>query len=282
MERPDGVGTLQSNTTSSNNTAIGHSVLNMNTSGIGNTGIGSGTLSANNTGQNNTATGYLSLAVNTSGSKNTAYGVSSGGGCMVGTDNTYIGYLAGKLSTSSFNTTLGSLSGELLTSGGNNVLLGYGAGRSLTTQGGNVFIGHQAGYSSTDTNTLIIANADTATPLIKGDFATNTGTFYGIWSYNSHPTFTSDTQLVDKKYVDDLAGAQTPITEELVIDSDGKTSFTLAQTPHTAAYVNAYLRGQRRRYNVDFTVSGTTLTWNDPGGLTLLITDSPLIVTYEY
>lgn len=104
----------------------------------------------------------------------------------------------------------------------------------------------------------------------------------GKASYAAHPTFSADTELVDKKYVDDLAGAQTPITEELVIDSDGKTSFTLAQTPHTAAYVNAYLRGQRRRYNVDFTVSGTTLTWNDPGGLTLLITDSPLIVTYEY
>lgn len=108
------------------------------------------------------------------------------------------------------------------------------------------------------------------------------GTLYGIWSYNSHPTFTADTQLVDKKYVDDLAGTQTPITEELTISSNGQTAFTLAQTPYTISYVNLFLNGQRRRYLVDFTVSGTSLIWNDPGGLTLKTTDSPLIVSYEY
>jgi hypothetical protein len=104
----------------------------------------------------------------------------------------------------------------------------------------------------------------------------------GKASYAAHPTFSADAEIIDKKYVDDHSGAQLPVTNELTISANGQTAFTLSQTPANVALVKLYLNGQRRRYTVDFTVSGTTLTWNDPSGLTLKTTDTPLVADYEY
>ncbi len=102
-----------------------------------------------------------------------------------------------------------------------------------------------------------------------------------ISSYNTHPTFTSDTQIVDKKYVDDQAGAVVAKQETLVVSSPGQTAFTLAQTPSGTDSFGLYLNGQLREETTDYTFTGTSLTWNDPGGLTLKTTDQ-LIAWYDW
>ncbi len=76
----------------SGNTAIGQGALNLNTTGVGNTAVGSNTLSvttgsyntalgaaslSRNTGGFNTAVGVRALEINTSGTFNTAIGLES-------------------------------------------------------------------------------------------------------------------------------------------------------------------------------------------------------------
>jgi len=95
-------------------------------------------------------------------------------------------------------------------------------------------------------------------------------------TYTTHPTFTIDEEIVDKKYVDDqiisVAGLE---HETLIIASPGQTAFTLAQAPVSANKSILTLNGQIRTYGSpnDYTISGTTLTWNDPLGLTLKTAD---------
>ena len=52
----------------------------------------------------------------------------------------------------------------------------------------NVFIGNQAGFSETGSNTLYIDNSNTATPLIKGDFATDALTVTGTLAVTGNIT----------------------------------------------------------------------------------------------
>ena len=106
---------------------------------------------------------------------NTLIGGRSGSALTNGSGNTLIGYLAGSgKGDASFNnnTVLGSYAGTNFTQGSNNVLLGYDAGSKIESGSGNVFLGYQAGYNETGSNKLYIANSDTSTPLIYGDFST--------------------------------------------------------------------------------------------------------------
>ncbi len=107
------------------------------TSGALNVGVGTETLMNNSSGIRNSGFGYRSLYHNTGGSYNTAYGMHSLFSNNLGNNNTSIGYQAG------------------FSSSGN----------------GNIFIGYQAGYNETGNNKLYIANSNTATPLIGGDFS---------------------------------------------------------------------------------------------------------------
>jgi len=127
---------LYSNTIGYYNTALGYKSLQANISGSSNTAVGNMALFTNTSGSYNTSSGNLSLYSNNTGKKNTA-----------------IGY--------------GSLYSN--NSGENNTAIGYNAGNSSTASG-NVFIGYQAGYSETGSDKLYIANSNTSSPLIGGDF----------------------------------------------------------------------------------------------------------------
>jgi len=163
--------------------------------------------------------GVGSGAYNTFVGTRTAY--SAGGG----SSNSYFGFQCGYFNEGSYNSIFGSnaaranpFSGSnlvgmgyetlrLCTSGSNHVCLGYQSGYSLTTESGCIFIGYQSGYSLTgSSNLLVIANNSTY-PIISGvmgaNFAGTSLTLGGIASYSSAPTFTSDNQIVTKKYVDD-------------------------------------------------------------------------------
>ena len=147
----------------SNNTASGVSALLSNTTGGANTATGSGALYSNTTGVNNTASGVDSLRFNTTGNYNTASGVSALLSNTTGNYNTASG-----VNSLNFNTT-----------GSNNTIIGFQAGYSNVTGNASVFLGYQAGYNETGSNKLYIANSNTATPLIGGDFSAKTLTFAG-------------------------------------------------------------------------------------------------------
>lgn len=158
-----GYNALASNTDGHTNVAIGHSALTGNTSADFNVAIGYQALGASNTGDKNVAIGRIALNTNTSGHANIAMGDEALKSCTEGTHNIAVG--AAALAR--------------LTSGDHNVAIGFEAGSDaatpdgVTTGDGNVFIGYQAGQevAGSDSNKLYIANTDTATPLIYGDFS---------------------------------------------------------------------------------------------------------------
>ena len=108
---------------------------------------------------------------------NTAHGYHAAGmDLTTGDSNTVVGYEAGKLiNTGSYNTAIGSDSLVAVTSGNNNTAIGYKAGATNATGSGNVFVGYEAGPASGNvSNKLYIDNSKTNTPLIYGDFSSNT------------------------------------------------------------------------------------------------------------
>jgi len=193
------------------NIAIGQSALERISSGLHNVAIGKRALADVTTAERNTSHGCLSLSLVTTNNDNTAIGYQSGGTCTGG-ENVFLGYKSGyRITTPTTATALGfeslgggsavSITGEnntvcgkgslrvaqgacadnsafgfntgvLITTGTKHCLFGSGAGAALTTETANVMIGYQAGGTATVSNALYIANSNTTTPLIKGDFAT--------------------------------------------------------------------------------------------------------------
>jgi hypothetical protein len=135
----------------------------------------------NKEGDVNTFVGYLSgysnnkNGGNTTGICNTYIGGTAGRNNIDGTYNSFMGYRAGfTMSTGSYNTFLGQRAGESKTGGDRNTFLGSNAGSGNSAGSDNVFLGYQAGSLSGDvSNKLYIANTNTNTPLIYGDFSTN-------------------------------------------------------------------------------------------------------------
>ncbi len=133
------VGSLagQTNTTGTQNVAVGHQALKDNVVGSNNIAIGQQALQKNNN-SNNVAIGFNAARDNSNGNKNVAVGGFSGFINQTGIENTFIGYEAGR--------------------------------NTSTSTSGSVMIGHQAGMNETNNNRLYIANDNTATPLIYGEF----------------------------------------------------------------------------------------------------------------
>ncbi len=90
-----------------------------------------------------------------------------------GNNNVIIGRSAGYYHTSgNYNTFVGSESGYDNVDGERNTFVGMGAGRNAKGSD-NVFLGRGAGYGCELSNTLVIDNSSTGTPLMYGDFTTN-------------------------------------------------------------------------------------------------------------
>ncbi len=140
-----------------------------NTTGINNTFIGNESGSSNTTGASNTFVGSQSGAANTA-YVNTFVGYRSGESNTTGTANSYLGNISGSNNTTGgYNTFIGNASG-LNTIGSNNTFVGASSGENNLTGSGNVFIGNRAGFNETGSSKLYIANSDTSSPIIKGDF----------------------------------------------------------------------------------------------------------------
>jgi len=149
-----GVEALRENTTGGSNVAIGTSALSVNTSGGANLAMGTSAMFNNSIGTFNTAIGANALYGNTQGHYNVGIGPSTLLSNQSGIYNIAIGSEALSANTANFNTAIGA-----------------GAGKT-NTGSRSIFIGYQAGFNELGNDKLYIANSNTATPLLYGDFAT--------------------------------------------------------------------------------------------------------------
>jgi hypothetical protein len=199
-----GSGALQANTSGNNNTAIGRAAATTNISAHEITAIGYKALYS--TTVMSTAVGAYAGYTNSTGLGNSYFGWYAGKLNATSAYNTYLGYYAGNANTGGSNTIVGSnafvaagagventgvgnYTLAAVTSGNYNTALGYGSGYTNSTGSGNIFIGYSAGFSETGSNTLYIDNSNTATPLIKGDFNSDTLRINGDLKVSGQITF---------------------------------------------------------------------------------------------
>lgn len=121
------------------------------------------------------------------GHYNTFLGDGSGYSNTTGSYNTFLGSHSGFNNVSgSYNTFLGNYSGRYSTTGNYNTFLGNYSGYSNNGTR-NVFIGYFAGYNEKGSNKFYVANTYLTSPLLYGDFSTNTlsiGTKYTGTAYS--------------------------------------------------------------------------------------------------
>lgn len=152
-------GEVLTTVTGSDNNAMGYNALSRITTGSGNVAVGSSALKNLTGGASNFGLGGSALRDLTNGNDNVAIGFSALVVANSGSSNSNIGIGAYALTS---------------TQGGANIGIGAATGE-LKTGNGNIYIGHnagRAGVATTENNTLYIANSNTATPLIYGDFGT--------------------------------------------------------------------------------------------------------------
>lgn len=157
------------NNTGLNNVGIGNSAL-LNGTGANNMALGSRTLRFNSTGANNVAIGIDALAQNTSGSNNLAIGGNALKLNQTGSNNVGIGYGTLTESTGADNLGMGNYAGNK-NKGSGNIFIGKEAGFTNVAGSNNTMIGLKAGRNELGSDKLYIANSETPTPLIYGDFA---------------------------------------------------------------------------------------------------------------
>jgi hypothetical protein len=161
-----GISALQSNTTGVANVASGFKALFHNTSGEQNTANGAGALASNTGGSFNTASGIDALSSNISGSANTASGGAALTNNTTGNNNTASGYGALGINTTGNNNTasgVGALQGTSPGStGDNNTASGVNALRNNTTSNNNTASGAFALQNNTtgNSNTAIGVSAN--------------------------------------------------------------------------------------------------------------------------
>jgi hypothetical protein len=202
-----GASALNSNTTGTSNTAVGYLSLFTNTTGGGNssfgvfsllfnltgsnnTAIGGATLYSNTTGGANVAIGLNALYSNTTGGSNTANGVQALYGNTSGIYNTAIGSNAlNGNTTANYNTAVGNNALLANTTGASNTAVGNNAGQSITTGSNNVIIGGYAGTSAMSNNIVLSDGAGN----IKYQWNGTTNTLFGTTTLTGALSGTSAT-----------------------------------------------------------------------------------------
>jgi hypothetical protein len=145
-----GFSALEENTTGFENTAVGVNALEINTTGYENTAIGSQALALNSTGDQNVAIGGYGLATNVAGNENTAvghgalYSTTVGGGTAVGWNA-----LANN-TTGQFNVGMGHSALRFNQTGANNTAVGHSALTANDTGSYNTALGTAAMAYGTD------------------------------------------------------------------------------------------------------------------------------------
>lgn len=116
--------------------------------------------------------GDLTGQMDTLGFYNTFVGGQAGYSNRTGVRNTFLGFGAGQGNSSgSRNTIIGMWAGATIFNGSYNTYIGRNTGFYNQNGSGNVFIGDNAGVYELGSNLLYIANSNTSSPLIFGDFS---------------------------------------------------------------------------------------------------------------
>ncbi len=153
---------LYNNTTGNSNTAVGMQALYSNQTGSYNIGLGAGALYSNTT-SSNLAIGNGAAYSITTGGYNISIGQSSMTGNQTGIYNTLIGYKSGQGvfgQNNSFNTGLGALSLNSVTTGSGNTALGGATLQANTTGQYNTAVGYIAlGDNTTGRNNTAVGVA---------------------------------------------------------------------------------------------------------------------------
>ncbi len=188
------------------NVALGSNTMGSISTGFGNICIGYVVGRGITTGSFNTIAGYAAggsgnssgITVygysagqnqNSSANSNAFFGDSAGNSNTSGVGNTFVGSAAGyQITSGGSNVCIGWQSGYVISGGtqsgtvsigaracflgmsNNSVFLGYATNYNGTNGDGCVMLGYQAGYQDTNANRLYIANSNTTTPLIYGEF----------------------------------------------------------------------------------------------------------------
>ncbi|MBI5625191.1 MAG: hypothetical protein HY924_15545 [Elusimicrobia bacterium] len=168
------------------NTLIGSSAGYAITTGDANTCIGENTCATQTTVDNNTAVGYRA-GLSMTGTAQALLGAYAGYALTSGNYNTLIGYNAGAgIKTGASNVVVGNGAGgnQFYTDGSNNTVIGKDAGYSMSGSG-NILLGYNAGYNiAGSSNTLVIENSNSGSPLIWGDFATDSVVLFSSLTVN--------------------------------------------------------------------------------------------------
>jgi len=131
--------------TGTNNTAMGVSALQSNTTGGSNSAVGLSALQSNTTGGNNSAVGLSALQNNTTGNFNSAVGVNALLNNTTGANNSAVGSSALRNNTTgAFNIAVGSAAMFNNTTGDNNTAVGREALVYNTTGASNSAVGREA------------------------------------------------------------------------------------------------------------------------------------------
>ena len=191
-----GRSALQSNTTASNNTAVGYNALTANTTGATNVAMGDGALGSNTTASNNVAVGSGCLSSNTTGLENVAVGRLALNANIIGSYCTAVGKDAIKLSTADSNTSIGCFSGEATTTGAQNTYVGQYAGWNNVTGSNNIFIGRDATANGSDPdNQIVLGVSCTAFGNNYFTFGRPSNRVYNSFTTNASWTQSSDVRL---------------------------------------------------------------------------------------
>lgn len=209
----------------SQNTGVGSRTIYNNEDGDYNVGIGyqAGYGVSGNSYDNCVFIGWKAGFAVTTATDSLCLGYRAGQGLTTGSYNVYLGADAGIVQQTSgynvaigyqalygtlasqadYNVAIGGGAGYGISTGDNNLFAGYQAGYSVATGTGNVFLGYQAGYNETGSNKLYIANSNTASPLIHGDFSTSVLTINGTVNANAD---TDSTHIFGRAVVGFLTG----------------------------------------------------------------------------
>jgi hypothetical protein len=237
---------MKTNTTGTDNTAVGFKALNANTTDGFNTAIGSQALFNNtdNGGHNNVATGYQALFSNETGRRNVANGstalfsnttgnfnVAQGDQALysntTGILNTAIGFAAlysnlncddpGCNVGGGANTAVGAETLESLTTGGGNIAIGEAALINHTTGNQNIAVGLRAGQNLTNGGVNVYI-ANQGVPAENHTIRIGNVVFWrDIYGFG-HPVHT-DTYIAG---IDGQATSDAATTVPVVIDVNGK------------------------------------------------------------
>ncbi len=243
-------------TTAGNNVGIGQQALRDLTTGSSNVALGRNAGLSITTGSNNFILGTFSMDALTTGIRNVAVGVSVMSDLVSGNSNIAFGFLALNQILGSENIGIGESAGRFVQTGNENVFIGdlAGAGSVGHNKSGNVFIGNQAGQNEERSNLLYIANTNTATPLIYGNFTSSELTFNG--NLNVTGNLTSDNNITSKNvFIPQYENAHTNFTIP-VLGSGTWTNITIAQEDSAISFGITHTHNDATNQSFTFTTDG--------------------------